>query len=76
MVIHQKGAPLINCVRFVDGTVLRISRAKINQNIVYNGHKQVHGIKFQSLAQPKNLVNQRKRLNTISETKPNTVHLK
>ena len=30
--------------------VLRIYRPKISQNIVYNGHKRAHGIKFQSLA--------------------------
>ena len=35
-VTHQKRAPLQNCFGFVDGTVLRISRPKINQKIVYN----------------------------------------
>ena len=35
-----------------DGTILRIYHPKINQDIVYNGHKLVHGIKFQSLALP------------------------
>ena len=54
-VIHWKGALLQKCFGFVDGTVLRISRPKINQNIVYNGHKRVHGIKFQSLAVPKDI---------------------
>ena len=53
-IIHQKGARLLNCAGFVDGKILRISRPKINQNIVYNGHrvgyKQAHGIKFQNLA--------------------------
>ena len=55
-VIQQKGAPLQNCFGFVDGTVSRISSPKINQNIVYNSHKQVHGIKFQSLALPYRLI--------------------
>ena len=45
-----------NCFGFVDGTVLRISRPKINQNIVYNGHKLVHGIKFPSLALANGLI--------------------
>ena len=31
---------------YVDG----ISCPKITQNIVYNGHKRVHGIKFQDLS--------------------------
>ena len=49
-VTHQKGTPLQNCFGFVDGTVLQISRPKINKKTVYNGHKRVHGIKFQSIA--------------------------
>ena len=43
-VVHQKGAPLQNCLEFAVGTVLRIYLPKINQNIVYNGHKRVHDI--------------------------------
>ena len=34
-----------NCIGSVDGAILRIFRPKINQNIVYNGHKRAHGIK-------------------------------
>ena len=45
-----------NCFGSVDGTVLRIFRPKINQNIVYNGHKRAHDIKFQSLALPNGLI--------------------
>ena len=45
-----------NCFGSVDGTVLRIFRPKINQNIVYNGHKRAHGIKFQSLPLPNELI--------------------
>ena len=56
LIIHQKGAQLQNCFEFVDETVLRISSPKINQNIVYNGHKRVHRIKFQSLALPNGLI--------------------
>ena len=59
-VINQKGAPLINCAVFLDGTVLRIFRPKINQNIVYNGHrgghKRVHVIKFQRFALSNRLI--------------------
>ena len=59
-VINQKGAPLINCAVFLDGTVLRIFRPKINQNIVYNGHrgghKRVHVIMFQRLALSNRLI--------------------
>ena len=45
-----------NCFGSVDGTVLQIFRPKINQNIVYNGHKRAHGIKFQSLPLPNELI--------------------
>ena len=51
-VIHQKGAPLDNCFGFVDGTVRPTSRPGKNQRLVYNGHKNVYGIKFQSVVIP------------------------
>ena len=54
--IHAKGAPLTNCWGFVDGTVHPISRPGINQHVLYNGHKRVHAIKFQSVATPNGLV--------------------
>ena len=36
------------CKIALDLLVERISRPKINQNIVYNSHERVHDIKFQS----------------------------
>ena len=45
-----------NCIGSVDGAILRIFRPKTNQNIVYNGHKRAHGIKFQSLPLPNELI--------------------
>ena len=54
--IHQKGAPLDNCFGFIDGTLREIARPQINQRIVYNGHKRVHGIKFQSVALPNGMI--------------------
>ena len=54
--ITAKGSPLDNCFGFVDGTVRPISKPGENQRIVYNGHKRVHGIKFQSVAIPKGLI--------------------
>ena len=53
--IHDKGAALENCFGFVDGTVRPISKPGVNQRAVYNGHKRVHAIKFQSLALPNGL---------------------
>lgn len=56
MAIHARGAPLTNCWGFVDGTVRPISRPGNNQRMLYNGHKRVHAIKFQSVATPDGLV--------------------
>ncbi|CAH3182774.1 unnamed protein product [Porites lobata] len=54
--IHDKGAALENCFGFVDGTVRPISKPGVNQRAVYNGHKRVHALKFQSLALPNGLI--------------------
>ena len=48
--INNKGAALENCFGFIDGTVRPISRPIINQTAVYNEHKRVHALKFQSVA--------------------------
>ena len=54
--ISRKGAPLNNCFGFIDGTVRPISRPGHAQRVVYNGHKRVHSLKFQSLALPNGLI--------------------
>ena len=54
--IHTKGGALDNCWGFVDGTVRPISRPGEHQRIMYNGHKRVHGIKFQSVVAPNGLI--------------------
>ena len=50
--IHARGAPLDSCLGFLDGTVPRIARPKQNQRQVYNGHKRVHALKFQTVVLP------------------------
>ena len=45
-----------NCFGFVDGTVRPIARPDEHQRIMYNGHKRVHALKFQSLALPNGLI--------------------
>ena len=50
--ITAQGSPLPNCFSFIDGTVRPISRPGEHQRIVYNGHKRVHALKFQSVALP------------------------
>ena len=54
--IHEKGAPLENCLDFIDETVGSICGPDINQIIIYNGHKRVHCTKFQSVILPNGLI--------------------
>ena len=54
--IRGKGAALQNCFGFVDGTVRPIARPDQHQRIMYNGHKRVHALKFQSVALPNGLI--------------------
>ena len=54
--IHAKGAPLENCWGFIDRTVGPLCKPDENQRILYNGHKRVHGIKFQSVVAPNGLI--------------------
>ena len=54
--ISRNGSPLKNCFGFIDGTVRPISRLENGQRIVCNGHKRIHGLKFQSIALPNGLI--------------------
>ena len=54
--VERQGSPLKNCFRFIDGTVRGICRPDTNQRVVYNGHKRVHGLKFQTVALPNGLI--------------------
>ena len=49
--IRDGGAALSNCVGFIDGTVVGISRPTgyMKQLVVYNGHKRKHSLKFQAV---------------------------
>ena len=54
--VSLKGAALNNCFGFIDGTVRSISRPGEHQRVVFNGHKRVHALKFQSIALPNGLI--------------------
>lgn len=54
--IHDKRAPLTNCFGFIDGTVRPICSPGTNQREVYNGHKRVHALKFQSICLPNGMI--------------------
>ena len=56
LAISQKEAALDNWFGFIDGTVRPISRPGEHQRLVYNGHKRVLALKFQSLALPNGLL--------------------
>ena len=56
--VADRGTALSNCFGFVDGTVRPICRPGKDQKVVYNGHKRVHALKFQSVSLPNGLVAQ------------------
>ena len=54
--IYRKGAALDNCWGFIDGTVRPVARPGEHQRVLFNGHKRVHAIKFQSVVAPNGLI--------------------
>ena len=54
--IHDTGAPLENCWGFVDGTVRSVCKPAEGQRQLYNGHKRIHAIKFQSIVCPNGMI--------------------
>ena len=54
--VHSKSHALENCWGFIDGTVRPICRPGENQKVVYNGHKRVHALKYQSVVAANGLV--------------------
>ena len=48
--IIDKGSRVEHCWGFIDGTVRPVCRPGSNQCVLYNRHKQVHAMKFQSIA--------------------------
>ena len=54
--ITSRGSHLENCFGFINDTIPPIARPGENQWVVYNGHKQVHALKFQSIVLPNGLI--------------------
>ena len=54
--ITGRGSALSNCWGFVDGTVRPIARPGEYQRVLYNGHKRVHALKFQSVVAPNGMI--------------------
>ena len=47
--VAAKGAPLQNCIGFIDGTVRPIARPSQHKRTCYSGHKRTYALKFQSV---------------------------
>ena len=54
--VHDEGGALQNCWGFIDGTVRPLCRPGENQRLLYNGHKRVHSLKFQSVVTPSGMI--------------------
>ena len=54
--VSDKVSPLKLCWGFIDGAVRPICRPGSNQRVLYNGHKRVYAIKFQSIAIPSGMI--------------------
>lgn len=54
--IASTGCPLARCVGFIDGTLRPLCRPVYLQAKLYNGHKRVHALKFQSVVTPDGMV--------------------
>lgn len=54
--VSSKGAAITNCWGFVDGTVRPTCRPSQNQRVMYNGHKRLHALKFQSVVAANGLI--------------------
>lgn len=54
--MFRKGAPLNNCFGFIDGTVRPVCRTGEQHRVLYNGHKRVHALKFQSVVLPSGMI--------------------
>jgi len=54
--VQDKGGAMDNCVGFIDGTGIFVSRpGRGQQRSVFSGHKRTHMIKFQSIVTPDGL---------------------
>ncbi|GAB6026985.1 hypothetical protein CHUAL_014103 [Chamberlinius hualienensis] len=54
--VAVKGAPLNNCIGFIDGTAREICRPGKIQRELYSGHKRKHCLKFQSITLPNGII--------------------
>lgn len=56
LAVHARGGLHPDIWGFIDGTVRPISRPTEHQRQVYNGHKRVHALKYQSVVTPDGII--------------------
>ena len=56
LIFFHSGSPLPQCFGFIDGTVRPICRPIHFQEVVYNGHKRVHALKYQAVSLPNGII--------------------
>ena len=54
--VHRKGGALDNVSGFIHETVCHCCRPKVNQRILYNEHKRLHALKYQSATTPNGMI--------------------
>ena len=54
--VYEKCGVLPSCWGFIDGTLRPCCRPVYNQQVMFNGHKRVHGLKFQGVMLPNGII--------------------
>lgn len=54
--VAAAGAPLANCVGFLDGTLMSCATPTQFEAVLFSGHKHEHGFKFQNVTMPNGLI--------------------
>ena len=52
----MRGAALDNVWGFIDGTLKACCKPSQHQRSVYNGHKRIHSLKYQSVTTPSGMI--------------------
>ena len=51
-VFRHAGLPIDNLIGFIDGKLWPVCRPAKYQNVMYSGHKHIHGLKLQGIIFP------------------------
>ncbi|KFH61705.1 hypothetical protein MVEG_12457, partial [Podila verticillata NRRL 6337] len=56
LAIRRQNAPCLSSFAFIDGTIRAVCHPIEGQERIYNGHKHVHAMKYQSVATPDGII--------------------